>query len=196
MFPDAVPRHWSAWYGFCTLPRGGPGQPPSPSPQRSWHSRGTYPVLQEQCVSRDTCVSDSLLRSAWPWRPRLGRERSCSLRGGVTRHTEGTDARLHCSGLCDLCQALSLSPLRGTCSQTATELGDCAWRARTSLAHSKHPRAELALPVSTFPEAGKASKAGSCRGFLSGRVFPYFSCRASASDRLSEGKDSKTQPSR
>lgn len=52
-------------------------------------------------------------------------------------------------------------------------------------------KAELALLASTFPEAGKTSKAGSCRGFLSRAGFPLFllSCF-----RSSEGKDSKTQP--
>lgn len=54
-------------------------------------------------------------------------------------------------------------------------------------------RAELALLVSTFPEAEKTSKAGSCSGFLSRVGFPLclLSCFGS-----SKGKDSKTQPLR
>lgn len=52
-------------------------------------------------------------------------------------------------------------------------------------------RAELALLVSTFPEAEKMSKAGSCSGFLSRAGFPLFLSLCFGS---SEGKDSKTQP--
>lgn len=52
-------------------------------------------------------------------------------------------------------------------------------------------RAELALLVSTFPEAEKTSKAGSCRGFLSRAGFPLLLLLCFGS---SEGKDSKTQP--